>query len=71
MSDKPEQEPLFPTSNAERNAMQEEFLDLLNEIERESTQLALHVKTRKGAIAGLNKRAQRLEDLLRQSRPRK
>jgi hypothetical protein len=68
---KEEQEPLFPTSNAERIAMQEEFLDLLSEIERETRQLQLEQKARRGRIADLNKKAAKLEELLRQSRPRK
>ena len=65
-----QQEPLFPTSNAERQAMQEEFLDVLSQIEREAEQLTLETKKRKGAIAGLTKQARKLEELLRQSRPR-
>ncbi len=66
-----EQEPLFPTSITERQQMQEEFLDLLSQIEKASLELQLETKKRRGEIAGLNKRAQKLEDLLRQSRPRK
>jgi hypothetical protein len=66
-----QQEPLFPTSNAERAAMQEEFLDLLSQIEQASRAMQLETKKRRGEIAGLNKRAAKLEELLRQSRPRK
>lgn len=66
-----EQEPLFPTSNAERLVMQEEFLDLLSQLEREAEALSLETKKRRGVIAGLTKQARKLEDLLRQSRPRK
>ena len=71
MSNTDDQEPLFPTSNTERLDMQEEFLDLLAQIEKETRALQLETKARKGRIADLNKKAAKLEDLLRQSRPRK
>jgi hypothetical protein len=66
-----QQEPLFPTSNQERVEMQEQLLDLLAAIDKAALELALETKKRRGEIAGLNKQAAKLEELLRQSRPRK
>ncbi len=66
-----EQEPLFPTSNEERNAMQEDLLDILDQVAKATIAMQQEAKRRRGEIAGLNKRGAKLEELLRQSRPRK
>jgi hypothetical protein len=64
----PEQEPLFPTSETERQAMQEELLDLLEQVSRKEQELKLASTTLRGEIAHARKRALAIEKLLRQSR---
>jgi hypothetical protein len=70
MTNHPDQEPLFPTSPTERALMQEQHPDLLVEIAVATKQLKLDTEARRGHIAGLRKKAEKLEELLRASRPR-
>lgn len=71
-TDRPtEQEPLFPTSHEERQAMQEEMLDTLAALQLARDQAKREAAKNKGVIAALEKRGAKLEELLRQSRPRK
>jgi len=65
-----EQEPLFPTSNEERQQMQEHLLELLAAVRDQDAQLKLTVTKARGEIADTKKRAGKIEELLRQSRPR-
>lgn len=65
-----QQEPLFPTSNEERIQLQESLLDLLADIGREERTAKMAATVARGKIAELKKRAAKLEELLRQSRPR-
>jgi len=51
--------------------MQEELLDILDQVAKATIELQQEAKRRRGEIAGLNKRGAKLEELLRQSRPRK
>lgn len=66
-----EQEPLFPTSNEERAQMQEEMLDVLAALQAARDEKKREATKRQGEIAALEKRGAKLEELLRQSRPRK
>lgn len=66
-----QQEPLFPTSNEERLALQESLLDLLQREAELREKMKLDTLAARGEIAKLQKRIWKLEELLRQSRPRK
>jgi len=66
-----EQEPLFPTSITERERMQEEHLDVLLEIAHRTKAVKDAMETHRKQLAGLKRKAAQLEELLRQSRPRK
>ncbi len=66
-----QQEPLFPTSNEERLQLQESLLDLLADLETAKEKLKVDTAAARGVVAAIQKRATKLEELLRQSRPRK
>jgi hypothetical protein len=66
-----QQEPLFPTSNEERIALQEQLLDLLSSLAEAKEKLRVDTAAARGDIAKVQKRITKLEELLRQSRPRK
>ncbi|HLW84804.1 MAG TPA: hypothetical protein VKR60_06270 [Candidatus Sulfotelmatobacter sp.] len=66
-----QQEPLFPTSNEERVQLQESLLDLLAELQTAKEKLKVDTAAARGAVAAIQKRVTKLEELLRQSRPRR
>ncbi len=57
-----EQEPLFPTSNEERQQMQEHLLELLAAVRDQDAQLKLTVTKARGEIADTKKRAGKIEE---------
>jgi hypothetical protein len=66
-----QQEPLFPTSNEERILLQESLLDLLAREAELREKLKVDTAAGRGEIAKLQRRIWKLEELLRQSRPRR
>jgi len=66
-----DQEPLFPTSNQERQQMQEELIDVLGALQQKRDEKKRVEAELRGQIAALEKKGAKLEELLRQSRPRK
>jgi polyhydroxyalkanoate synthesis regulator phasin len=66
-----QQDPLFPVSMKEREQMQEQHLDLLERIAKETLTLKTEVKAQQAKIDSLKKQAGKIEELLRASRPRK
>lgn len=66
-----QQDPLFPVSMQEREQMQEQHLDLLERIAKDTLTLKMDVKAQQAKIDSLKRQAGKIEELLRASRPRK
>lgn len=59
-----QQEPLFPTSNEERIALQETLLDLLAGVQTAKEKLRAATAAARGEIAAIQKRAEKLEEFV-------
>jgi polyhydroxyalkanoate synthesis regulator phasin len=66
-----QQDPLFPVSMQEREQMQEQHLDLLERIAKDTQTMKMEVKAQQAKIDSLKRQVGKIEELLRASRPRK
>jgi septal ring factor EnvC (AmiA/AmiB activator) len=66
-----EQEPLFPTSQSEREDLMEKLVDILQEIHQARKDLKDTTTKMSGDVAKLEKQEREIQRLLVQSRPRK